>query len=681
MKMVRPWLAWSLLTFTSAFAADLFWEGTNGTWSVGGGGWKLADGTPTVFAVGDNVTFGTVETESTVVVTMEGQIEAGNILVDAANAYQLGGATRSSASLKQANHFEKRGSGKLFLTQFAGSFTNDWLIAEGEVEYDTTVNLNLAPTNTIFGDVSVPHVIQIGVGDLENRPIVRWNKKGGDQPVNRTNLPAITLIIDAGEVYANAYQNCNVFGRVILRNNAYLRGFNGSTGTYILNDDLIIERNEDDSPATVVPLIEYCYLYFGKAKQEPVCIYVDDITAPTSEDSDDVKDFELKGSVSYDEEAYSWRKRGRGTMLAGNSSYESRNKSDIFVDEGCLIVERGGVGSLRAGKTIYVAEGATLEFIRHDVFTYDSEGYSPLITTVLSNATLRSKGASNAIGNLKIYGSSVVELKNGYSVEGDLKFGRKTEVATDDTFTFRAPTSWNNVLRLSYDLNRLYVTNADNQEHRYGQVEFCIHKAQTHTADFADCVMDVMLCDLSKWLSGPTFSRTDRHTGIVKTGAGVLSVTRNNQYSYITSVEEGGFWVKGSVASNVVVSAGAFVNGTGTVNADVEIAEGGGFMVDATNTMARLNVVGKVNLPRAGLVKLYNVEEPNVMNMAFENIPLPAAASLEGVDQLVPDAWKVEVEGFTPKETKNLHVSFDFAGEIPTYSIGYKQTGTTVVIR
>lgn len=687
------WFKWSwvlcLGAVTSVFAGDLFWEGTNGTWSVGGGGWKLADGTPTVFQEGDNVTFG--EAEEAVEVTVEGNFEVGNLLIEASNDYTFKPVKRTAklaelnGCITEAVSFVKRGSGILYFSNFGGTWTCDMHIAEGQLFCKNgsgggTVFIALAPQNTFFGDLSVERQVIIGSGDPENVASLR-SEDNLHNPTGNANTELVaTFVFDAGNVVGS--RSVIFYPKLILKNGAVIQASPTMWGNAVnyWTGDVWVARREDDQPAAGVSLTYIGYgSHLPERPDDPIVFRVDDVTAPSSNEVDNVIDFTVgwafneNGTTNI---AEGFIKSGNGIMKLSYGS--SKFRGDVVIDGGVLQVNANALGIISSiPRTISVNSGATLEYLARNALVGEGDTKEPLLTTILSNATLK-VGLHNCLGKIKVLGNSVINPGTGYPGRGLFRFGSESYFETDDTLKI---SSGDNI-RIGYEKDTIRIPVGDPEagvENCYGKVELCVQPAKVHTTHFADLVLDLPVWDVYANGGDSWNQKSTRFSGILKTGPGVLALTKTNRYKYITDVAEGGLWLSGSVVSNVVVRPGAFVNGTGTVNANLEIEEGGGFWVDATNTTAQLTVNSQLVLPTAGLVKLYHVEETDVTQVKYTNLPLPTAAEVIGLDTLQPDEWKVEIDGFTPSETRHLCVTFDV--DQGTYSIGHRVPGTRLIIR
>lgn len=154
-------------------------------------------------------------------------------------------------------------------------------------------------------------------------------------------------------------------------------------------------------------------------------------------------------------------------------------------------------------------------------------------------------------------------------------------------------------------------------------------------------------------------------------------------------VAEGGLWltetrtgstVQNNVSTPVTVYDGAVIGGSGKMGSDLTIEAGGGFLVDATNTTARLTVEGAVTLPTEGLIRLYNVEAVDETEIDYEGLPLPVAVNgTVNLDEVNASAWKVEIDGWGAQESRHVSVQFDALNG--TFDVKYQRRGTRILIQ
>lgn len=721
MKTMVKWATLGcMLTLGAASGETLYWGGANGTWGVGQGGWTNRLGEACTFTEGDHVNF--LSSENPVEVTLVGSFSTGDILVDSSTDVTFKATNRDQGNgrIDEATGFVKRGAGSLFLNGFEGSFTCPMQILEGWVE-DTTVNTaNSRPaTSTIFGDLTVERTITIGCGDPTIvAGVRRMNGKKYLMGGHATDPMPVKFVLDGGRIYnRGSYSESHFrFGELVLKNGGNIQK-DMQFGYYYFNDSIRVERGTQFVQSYLQGYMNHSQsaFVFGAAGKKPIEIYVEDVTNPDPEAMpDDLVDLFFDGLVknlsgTKDGEPWetdsSWVKTGPGRMkaTAGNSTFTG----DVVIREG--VVDVGNVSAFgntqSPNKTIWVQEQGTVNISGQTFVSWNAA--KPQMTFVISNGTVNvASSGFFSPGNLHIYGTGKINYSNGYhSYVGVIGFGGYNRFETDEPYVFRGNIG-NNHCSFDYR-NEMQTLTGGTVEAPYeyvaGYTEFDVKPAKTHPEGFVDLRMDLQLKNACV---GGNNNDYKYRCGLLKTGTGIMELTASSggssprQPLLPTLVREGGLILTdkakgdgnyaGTSYTNAVVSSGAviggngrvggFINGTNYNPADLILEEGGGFLVDATNTTARLRVSRNVILPTKGLVRVYNVEEMDVQKIAFENLPLPqVAGEILGWEQVEPDQWRVEIAGIDPKETRNLKVTFD--PEAATYSIGYRITGTSIVIR
>lgn len=94
---------------------------------------------------------------------------------------------------------------------------------------------------------------------------------------------------------------------------------------------------------------------------------------------------------------------------------------------------------------------------------------------------------------------------------------------------------------------------------------------------------------------------------VVKTGTGVLTLSRTNSYSGTTTVSGGGLVIDGKLGacSNLVtVQASAFLGGTGTIARDVVVNSGALLTAGLTNTIGTLNISSNLSLQSGAILNV-----------------------------------------------------------------------------
>lgn len=714
----------AVMGISGAYAKTVYWGGaTSGIWAVGNGGaatggWLDApDGSPTTFEEGDSVVFG--DAPNTVTITAEGQFSVGDLTFSASNKYMIKARSRTAANLSglitSLNSFQKTGSGELQFEDFTGNFECDIELLAGNFNAAFTrntlgVNPATQPQNTLIGNVGVARTIRIGSGDAANRARIQlkgapYNAIAGFPTGLANTIPAATFLFDGG-ILDGATENI-AFGDIILRNKSELLLSSGPKRFY--NGDIRVARREDNEPSAASTIQEnsnYHKTYLGAAGDGVITFDVEEVTATANGDgtveSDGVTDFYIKSTIANSTEATcpnksGFIKTGAGTLEFAPQSYHlglSGYTGDITIQEGtvvCASANGGGrngesvLGRYDTVRTIKVCPGASLVLNNASIFGAISAD-SPIVDLVVTNGTLKFRGAMS-FSNLTLQDQAqLVFLGYDVNMTSVLKFGERTVFQLERPFTFDL--AWMNE-GSGENRTTLQNTGLHLDKRKYqdtdaltGFSELCVEKAKIHEDDFADLTLGLTIRDSSNY-----------RCGLEKTGPGVLRIDEvrtstglyQHDYRGDTVAAEGGIVLNALIKGSLVAKRGGVIGGIGRAQGDFTVEEGGGFLVDTTDetTLAQqLTVDGTLTLPQAGLVKLYNVDTTDVSQIAFENLPLPNCATIDGLDDLDPEAWKVEVDGVSPRETRNLKVTFNgLDTATPTYSIAMKIAGTYLFVK
>ena len=325
-------------------------------------------------------------------------------------------------------------------------------------------------------------------------------------------------------------------------------------------------------------------------------------------------------------------KEGVGTLCLSNRF--SKFTGDIEVREGTLMagadIGENGVGgtqsylgAVNAQRTITVYTNATLYLPNRNTFKSVTE------TNLNVNGTIRLLG-----GTLKLREEQVNILPNMLFEDGAIDYAK--HFAGFGTFMFAG--------RAAFCGTRPYVFP------RNGDSAMSLNGGLLTTFDVADVTGDAA-ADVT--IDIPIIQHQNATTahGFVKTGAGTLCLTFTNGWSSATRslftgdvlVSNGTLRVDNNIAVShaVVVEAGGFLSGTGTVN-NVLVAAGGGFAATA-GQKGMLTIAGDATVPATGVVEIAN---PRGMET---NRILVKFATVEGALTIPDDlsGWTVKVDGVT----------------------------------
>ncbi len=691
---------------------NLYWDGTMTTWSVGGGGWTNALGEAKTFNAGDNVFI--LLTKD---ITVNGAFEVGDIAVSNTVDKTIKGSEWTGIK-----SFKKYGSAKLYLSGDDNSFINDVWICGGTLidsSNKSVGNMSLQKTS-VFGDLTVPHNVYVGKGatlEFGSANSGVYNLAAAWQ------TPELKIIADGGKVtsyYFGQGKMITTLGPMVFRNGGK---YEGGAGKVFFNGDIRVERGQDPIPSGITNgnEIKFNNVVLGAGGKKAITIYVDEVTAPVNDDgtiesdnegvvSETNADFYMNSALHDSTESKypansSFIKDGPGTMwfyarINSVNPFYSTFTGDIEVRGGKLTLNGSGyqtgvigegykspIGNVMTNKTIFVHNGAVL------CYGDDSSGsnpafiknnaLSPLMTTIVSNGTLKVE-EFNQLGNLKLYGTGKIEADKGFN------FGGFASFAMDKSYAIASNLAENDsrvrldsrtdcvaeeyVASVTTDENGVETTTY--KTNYYGYTEFCVKKAKEKGDQFADVAL------ASRYTAN---HGNGRKCGIKKTGDGILELRTKAEYSYLTTVAEGGLWITGSDKgfngnSNVVVRAGGFVGGTATISKDLIIEEGGGFLIDATNQTAKLTVSGATTIPEKGILAIYNyTDRIEAASKTLNAIPLPLKNYTGDLSHINPGEWTVRLDGYPEKEWKNLKVTFDAAAN--TFGVKYSPSGFMLIVR
>lgn len=324
-------------------------------------------------------------------------------------------------------------------------------------------------------------------------------------------------------------------------------------------------------------------------------------------------------------------KLGAGTLCLSNRL--STFSGDIVVREGTLMagadVGENGVGgttqsylgAVNAQRTITVYTNATLYLPNRNTFRSVSE------TNLNINGTIHLLG-----GTLKLKEGQVNILPHMLFEDGAIEYAG--HFAGFGTFMFAGQTVFRGT--------RPYVFP------RNGDSAMSLNGGMLTTFDVADVTGDAA-ADVTIDIPIIHHQNVTTDQGFVKTGAGTLCLTYTNGWSSATKrpftgdavVSNGTLRVDNDISESraVVVEAGGFLSGTGTVN-NVSIATGGGFAATA-GQKGMLTVAGDATIPASGVVDIANPggvpSERIFFKFATVSGTLTAPADLSG--------WTVKIDG------------------------------------
>ena len=386
-------------------------------------------------------------------------------------------------------------------------------------------------------------------------------------------------------------------------------------------------------------------------------------------------------------------KSGPGTMALTN--HYNTLTGDIEVREGMLIAGppfdpaapyiNGGnfrnlargwswIGAQGVERTIAVSNGATLYLPYRNTWgayrqiTNDVCG----ATTIYLDGTLKIReGEADVIPNLTVTGNARLCENSGMQGYGVMMVAGTFRVTGDKPFVW----PWSNGTASNIGTTAYMLAG-------YPQTEFNIEDV---TGDGSvDCTIHRPFAVNQYFLRQDLtikYTLDDWAFGFRKTGAGTMRLTAakfnrsSNTYAPMNgdaTVEEGTLQLDGSLletSSNVVVKAGAYVAGTGSVN-NVVIEDGGGFCATAGATDA-LAICGDCSFGTGGSV---NILAPSGLDRKTLNQPLARiSGAVTGSENLA--GWSVQFNGVDAEGPYRIRLSS--AGVL---SVRYAR-GTSLVFR
>lgn len=496
-----------------------------------------------------------------------------------------GAGARMTVGLKGANRFEKRGAGKLTMLNY-NSFTGDLVVVEGELTTVGSVKGDKVDGCTSpVGDWRTARTISVLTNGTLS--LVTQGISGGG---TSTKPIKATLEVHGGTV--NFAQNFTTVLGDCWFDDATLNYTGGAQDlwrTFCFYGDYVKFTGTKAFKLYSPSGVSYPGFAFGRFSQTK--FIVDDMTHDEKDDL--ICELPLRGNTTYNAPG-TFEKCGPGTM-AINTRWNSFC-GDVKVSEGVLRMGQGAaeIGSDRSAygdpkvvHTVTVCDGATL-FVDGD--NMQGQYYNDSKVTIhVNGGTLKHKATtSNGCGpmifeNAKIEYISSPRYEHYETVDG--KDVQRTGYWP--TFGFHSGVTFKGTN--AYDLARTYSSQLDTAGSRIGfgghgsMSDLCVEEI---TGDGrVDVNIGMPIVDGPQWSQTETRDKKAYIVGVNhaavpasfrKTGAGTLALSDKNDYTGATLVHEGKMLVNGSVtASAITVDAGAYLGGTGTVNA-VTLADGAG---------------------------------------------------------------------------------------------------------
>lgn len=651
----------SLAASTTLFAKDLTWSG--GNWNYADASWKDGSGNASTFANGDNVLFDDTQVPGTTV-NLTATVAPGSLVFNIANSLKV---SSSGNNFFGASSIVKNGEGTLTwsFNNSNNGFTTPVVINRGVLICDTANQYGgYAP---VKDNATRNYVINDG-GELRVTARNCFGKcdayalSAGGNVVRLKKGGKFSLYLpDKSSHVGNSVWDLYLEGGTL---DFQAKGANDTLGLLLINHKL---RVSGDTPYVIANVAGYDYQHIAINKTTPTIFDISDVTGDG--DPDLTLDISLTQDISGTPQLV---KQGAGTMLMLKKN--NIFKSNMVIKEGTVsldyhnpaVAEFGTcsttvLGDLtRSGRTITIQDTGKLEIKQRNIFVaYGADvnaGNTIVSEFIVANGGSIVLRAPSNFGPLTFNGGSLeldetVNYQWGaFSVRGALKVCGS------------APT----VLKA-----------------KGSQCRQILYRDYATVFDVADVTGDAagdFISDIPVVLPNYADYYTDSTTGqkfpygFVKRGVGTMVTTADSKnvgaigMNGEARVTEGTLQVDGNLgnSSAVVVSAGAYLAGTGTVN-NVQIAVGGGFRCKAGQTES-LKLLGNLAIGANPVIRIDNpdlVSEENVnvkLLRVVGNITgaenLADATVYLGDDVWEPGRYEVSCSGgiLTVKRLKGLMI-------------------------
>ena len=621
------------LAVSVAHGRDLLWTWYNArTWDLGSDrqNWNDMGSDPVVrtcFQNGDNVLFDEERVPTMDSVTVGANVAPGNLVFNITNAFT---ASSGGYNFFAATSIIKNGPGTL-----------TWHFSSSNNGYTTPVEINegvlvCSYANGYSGYVPVlnnalrEYIINSGA---ELRVIARncfgkvdlytLNGAGGGCVRLKKGGKFSLYLPDQSNHVGSSVWDLYLEGGAL---DFQAKGANDSLGLLLINHKLSVSG---DTAYVITNTPGYSYQHLAINKSTPTTFDIADVTG--NDDPDLTLDLAL---TQYPGGTPQLIKQGAGTMrmLYRNSLF----KSDMVIKEGTVscdyhnptVSEFGSNGTTVlgdmtvAGRTITVQDTGRLEFMQRNIFTSYGGGVNGgngIATELIvkDGGTVFVHGAAN-LGPLTVTDGNIQFAVTNYgwgafSVRGTMKV-RGTKPLT---MQFRG----NQCRQILY---RNYATVFDVADITGDAAADFITGLPFVMPDYADYYTDSTTGEIYPY-------------GFVKTGAGTM-VTTGDSYSGAIAmngevrVTEGTLQVDGNIgkSSATVVSAGAYLAGTGTVSS-VQIAAGGGFRGKAVQTEP-LKLLGNLTIGANPVIRIDNLD--GIAESRIKAQLFTAAGTVTGAENL-----------------------------------------------
>ena len=560
-----------------------------------------------------------------------------------------------------ASGFRKTGAGTLELGDgtahaYNSTYTGDVDVVEGTLFMNTGNATDASDRSSVFGAQRYPHTFTVHPGATLH--LGASDTMGQFYAENN-----VTIHVNGGTLKQTANKT-NGFGPLILENATV--SYSGVTGAWptlgfgggltVIGTNTLTFANTDNAT-----------LFFAKRDGSASDCYVAEISGKgTADDTTDLK-FSARiadapnWNTKHSAVAFNMRKTGPGMLELANASSTTTGRIEIVEGTVKLATALSNteprfecptsstIGNLSSSDLSVVVNGGTLWITQNDQFGQANAVNN--FTLAVTNGTIRqTSGKVNAMPFLDLYDATL-----DYSGANSGAGGDTTQFQPYGTFVFAQRVRFDGTR--PYDLQNVGGTchfslgwQNDSYQEIDGEKIYQHGKTEFHVADITqnaepDVTIGVVLKPALRWAgntSNSLYANTYFRTGLLKTGPGTLRLNcctaAGKYYSEATRVNGGTLLVDATTfnSTNVIVQAGAYLGGTGTV-ARASIEAGGGFTAAPGQT--RPLTLTAAELPTDGVVTLDVPYTGDVADLKRVRVPVVTADALAGAN------WRVTLNG------------------------------------
>ena len=562
-----------------------------------------------------------------------------------------------------ASGFRKTGAGTLELGDgtahaYNSTYTGDVDVVEGTLFMNTGNAVDAADRSSVFGAQRYPHTftvhpgatLHLGVSDTmgqfyaENNVTIHVNGGTLKQTANKTNGFGPLILENATVSYSGVTGAWPTFG------------FGG--GLSVIGTNTLTFANTDNAT-----------LFFAKRDGSPSDCYVAEISGKGTDD--DTTDLKFSARIAdapnwgtkHSAVAFNMRKTGPGMLELANNASTTTGRIEIVEgtvklatalsnSQPCFECPTSStVGNLSSPDLGVAVNGGTLWITQNDQFGQANAVNS--FTLAVTNGTIRqSSGKVNAMPFLDLYDATL-----DYSGANSGTGGDTVQFQPYGTFVFAQRVRFDGTR--PYDLQNVGGTcyfslgwQNDSYQEIDGTKIYQHGKTEFHVADITqnaepDVTIGVVLKPALRWggnASNSLYANTYFRTGLLKTGPGTLRLNcctaAGKYYSEATRVNGGTLLVDAATfnSTNVIVQAGAYLGGTGTV-VRATIEAGGGFTAAPGQT--RPLTLTAAELPTDGVVTLDVPYTDDLTDPKSVRVSVPVVTA----DALAGAHWRVTLNG------------------------------------